>query len=175
MFLNQIDQDTIASGTTALDQAIAQAITAFKQSASQKHKLLVIFTDGEDFSSNLAALKQEAQKDGLTIFTLGIGTAAGAPIPLYDSDGKPSGHLKDKKGTIVISRLNEGILQALAHDVGGTYIQTTKNSDDITSLVALVKNHEKEVIEEKKISQLEEQYPWFLLVSFLLLALEWLV
>ena len=97
MFLDQIDVDTIASGTTALDQAIAQAIQAFKQSGTQKNKLLVILSDGEDFSSNLSALKNDAQEQGLTIFTIGIGTAQGAPIPTFDHFGKQSGHLRDNQ------------------------------------------------------------------------------
>jgi Ca-activated chloride channel family protein len=175
MYLNQIDVDTIASGTTALDQALGQALTAFKQSGSQKNKLLVIFTDGEDFSSNLASYKQEAQQQGLTIFTIGIGTEQGAPIPLFDQFGKQSGHLKDRNGSVVISKLNEGILQALAHDLGGIYLHPTNDNHDLKQLVQLVQKHEKEMIEERTMAQREEQYPWFLLISFILLAVEWLV
>lgn len=161
MYLDQIDVDTIASGTTALDKAIAQALQAFKESGTQKNKLLVIFTDGEDFSSNLAQLKQEAQTQGLTIFTIGIGTSEGAPIPLYDLRGNQSGHLKDKKGSVVISALNEGILQTLAHDVGGIYIHATKDSNDLATVITLVRQKEKEKIEEKKLAYYEEQYPLF--------------
>ena len=175
LYLNQIDVDTIASGTTALDQAIAQAINAFKMSGTQKSKLLVVFTDGEDFSSSLETLKKEALDQGITIFTVGVGTAQGAPIPLFDQSGKQSGHLRDKKGTVVISALNQGILQTLAHDVGGIYIHATHDTKDLNTLISLVQKKEKEKIEERKISHFEEQYPWFLMVSFLLLAIEWLL
>ncbi len=175
MYLNQIDVDTIASGSTALDQAIGQALNAFKQSGSQKNKLLVIFTDGEDFSSNLSSFKQEAQHQGLTIFTIGIGTQHGAPIPLFDQFGKQSGHLKDRNGNVVISKLNEGILQTLAQDLGGIYIHPCQDNHDLKQLVQLVQNREKEMIEERTMAQREEQYPWFLLVSFILLAVDWLL
>ena len=175
MYLNQIDVDTIASGSTALDQALAQALGAFKQGGTQKNKLLVIFTDGEDFSSNLASYKQEAQQQGLTIFTIGIGTEQGAPIPLFDQFGKQSGHLKDRTGSVVISKLNEDILQTLAQDLGGIYIHASKDSNDLKQLVRLVQNREKEMIEERTMAQREEQYPWFLLVSFILLSIEWLL
>ena len=175
MYLNQIDVDTIASGTTAIDQAIAQAITAFKESATQKNKLLVIFTDGEDFSSNLATLKKEAQQEGVTIFTIGIGTPQGSPIPLFDEQGKQAGHLKDKKGAVVITQLNEGILQTLAQDVGGIYIHASPTDADLQQLIALVQKREKEKIEERNYAQYEEQYPWFLMVSFILLLVEWLL
>lgn len=177
MFLNQVDVDTIASGSTALDKAIEQALAAFKNAPAQKNKLLVIFTDGEDFSSNLTTLKQQAQSQGLTIFTIGVGTAQGAPIPTFDQHGKQTGHLKDKKGNVVISQLNQGILETLASDLGGIYISCadSKANHDINQVVRLVQQREKEAIEERTLVQPEEQYPWFLLVSFMLLGAEWLL
>jgi len=42
-------------------------------------------------------------------------------------------------------------------------------------LVRLVESFEKEDIEDKKVSQFEEQYVWLLLVSFIAFALEWIV
>ena len=175
MYLNQIDIDTIASGTTSLDKAIAQAIQAFKETGTQKNKLLVIFSDGEDFSSNLSALKNDAHEQGLTIFTIGIGSAEGAPIPLYDYSGKQSGHLRDANGTVVISRLNDGILQNLAQDVGGIYIHATQDQNDLSTLIHLVQKHEKEKRDERTFARLEEQYPFFLIISFICLAIEWLL
>lgn len=176
MFLDQIDVDTVASGATALDKAIRQALDAFTQGGTLKNKLLVIFTDGEDFSHNLDALKKEAQANRLTIFTIGIGTAQGAPIPNFDQNGKQSGHLKDNKGAIVISRLNDETLQNLAADLGGGYIHASdEGNSDLKTLINWVEKSEKEKTEERKYMQLEEQYPLFLIVSFILLAIEWLV
>ncbi len=175
MYLDHIDIDTIASGSTAIDKAIDQALHAFKESGTQKNKLLLLFTDGEDFSSNLAALKQEAQNQGATIFTIGVGTPQGAPIPMFDVRGNPAGHLKDAKGTVVITALNEGILQTLAHDVGGIYVHAQKGQKNLEQLVQLIEKREKEKIEEKKSAQYEQQYPFFLSVSLILLVIEWLL
>lgn len=175
MYLDQIDSDTIASGTTALDKAIEQALEAFKQSGTQKNKLILLFTDGEDFSSNLAHLKQEAQSQGASIFTIGLGTPQGAPIPVYDIRGNKAGHLKDSKGTVVISALNEGILQTLAHDVGGIYVHATKEQHNLKQLIALIEKREKEKIEDKKFLKHEQNYPAFLAAAFILLMIEWLL
>ena len=76
---------------------------------------------------------------------------------------------------MVISKLNEGILQALAHDLGGIYLHPTNDNQDLKQLVQLVQKREKEMIEERTMAQREEQYPWFLLISFILLAVEWLL
>ena len=171
MFLNQVDSDTISGGSTAIAKAIGQAIQAFAQSGTKKNKLLIIFTDGEDFSSDLSTLKKQAHEQGLTIFTIGIGTTQGAPIPLFDAAGKQSGHIKDKKGSVVISRLNESMLQELAHEVGGIYLHASTSNNDLQQLIDLIKQKEKEKNEEKQVAQLQEQYPFFILVSFICLAL----
>ncbi|CAN5152551.1 VWA domain-containing protein [soil metagenome] len=196
LYLDQIDTDTIASGTTALDKAIEQALNAFKESGTKKNKLLLLFTDGEDFSSNLAALKQEAQSQGATIFTIGVGTTQGAPIPVFDVRGTQAGHLRDSKGTVVITALNEGILQSLAQDVGGIYVHASsyapadalsfgghgkatadrqKGERNLEQLIRLIESREKEKLEEKKLANYEHQYPFFLTISLVLIIIEWLL
>lgn len=175
MFLDALDNSTVASGGTAIDQAIVQALTMFKSMADKKNKLLVLVTDGEDFSPNLSNIKESALQEGLHIFTLGVGTSEGAPIPLFDSTGKQLGHQKDKNGTVVISRLNEQLLTDLSTSLGGKYLHATKDDSDIKKLVSLVQSFEKETIEDTKIDHYQEQYHWFLLVSLLSFALEWIL
>jgi Ca-activated chloride channel homolog len=175
MFLDQIDAETISLGTTALDAAIGKAMDSFNAMPDKKNKLLVIFTDGEDFSSNLSDIKSKAISQGLHIFTMGVGTPEGAPIPLYDIYGKQIGHQKDSQGNIVISRLNEGILKAVAHDSGSIYLRLTSDQSDLNQLVNAITGFEKEKLEDKKLAMLEDQYHYFLLVSFACLLFEWIL
>ncbi len=176
LFLDQIDVETISSGSTAIDEAIKQALDAFDRGVHRKHKLLVLFTDGEDFSSNLTRVKQEAVDAGMHIFTFGVGTPEGAPIPLIDMRGNAQGHQLDKKGKVIITRLNEGILYNLAQDSGGTYLRAQiENDNDLDALVKSVEMFEKERMEDKKISRFHEQYPYFVGISFICFALEWLL
>ena len=171
LYLDQIDSDTIGSGKTSIAQAVTCAMRAFQESGTKKSKLLIILTDGEDFSSDLSALKAEAHKEGLTIFTIGVGTSEGAPIALFDTQGKVTGHLRDKNGTVIISSLNQEVLQNLAHELGGIYLHATPNVDDLSSLIKIVEQKEKERLAEQAIAQLEEQYPYFLFISFIFLLL----
>jgi len=175
LYLDAVDAELISSGTTALDQAIRQALTSFVSIPERKSKLLVLFTDGEDFSHNLNDIKQEATDSHLSIFTIGVGTPEGAPVPLFDHHGNIIGHQKDAKGGVVISRLNEGILRTLSQDAGGSYIRATDNDDDVTAFVSAVNAFEKEELAEQKFSRYEDQYHYFLLVSFICFALEWLL
>lgn len=175
MFLDQVDAQSISGGTTSLDAAMHKALQAFKAAQGRKTKLLVIFTDGEDFSSNLNRIKEQASQENMNIFTVGVGTSQGAPVPLFDEQGAIKGHQLDKKGNVVISRLNEGILQNIALDSGGKYIHMSSDDKDIKSLIKIVESYEKERFAEKRTTGLEEQYPYFVALSFVCLLLEWLI
>jgi len=175
MYLDQLDVETISSGTTALDQAIVCALDAFKKAGDRKNKLLVIFTDGEDFSSNLSGVKQRAVESGMNILTVGVGTVNGAPIPLYDLHGNAIGHQKDHLGAVVISRLNEGILRNLATDSGGVYVQAHDADDDIQQIVKSLSRFEKERLDDVSFNELTEYYHYPLCISFISFALEWIL
>ncbi len=175
LYLDAVDAELISSGTTALDKAIQQAIDSFSTMPGRKNKLLVLFTDGEDFSQNLSGVKQNAAQENLSIYAIGIGSTEGAPVPVFDAHGAHVGHQKDAKGSVVISRLNEDILQSLSQDVGGQYIRSTDNNNDITVFAQAVKAREKETVGEKKLSRYEDQYHYFLLVSFICFLFEWLL
>lgn len=173
LFLDALDVETISSGTTNVAAAISTSLQAFQESGDRKNKLLLLLSDGEDFSPS--SMKDAVQEAGLHIFALGIGTTTGAPIPLRDSTGTLVGHQKDEKGTIVISRLNEDLLRTLAQDAGGAYIPMTRDNTDIKTLLSRVRQYEKERFDKQNITRLQEQYPYFLAVSFICFMLEWLL
>jgi Ca-activated chloride channel family protein len=175
MFLDQVDVETISSGTTALDKALALTLDAIRSMPARNHKLLALFTDGEDFSSNLTSLKERVQHEGLTIFTFGVGSHDGAPIPRYDDHGVLQGYQKDAHDKIVISRLNEPLLKSLAADARGMYVAMTEDSSDIARLRKALRTFEKEAIDEKKVIDFEDQYQYSLLMSLLFLGLEWIL
>ena len=175
LFLDAVDAETISSGTTALDQALAKIIAIFSSLQTRKNKIVVIFTDGEDFSSNLRAVRDEVHKLGIHIFTYGVGTTQGAPVPVLNDEGQSVGHQKDSTGNVVISRLNEGILKTLSQESGGLYIQPTQNDDDLDFLVKQVEGYEKERFEDQKISTKEDRYYYFLAGAFVCLLIDWLL
>ncbi len=175
LFLDNVDAETISSGTTSIAQAISKAMSTFASLPTRKNKILVIFTDGEDFSTGLSKIKEDAKKVGLHIFTYGVGTEEGAPIPLLSEDGVAVGYQKDEGDKVVFSRLNRGILQALSRESGGKYIDPTQDAHDLQSLVAHVEGYEKEKFEDRDIEVEEERYPYFLAVSFLCFLVEWVL
>jgi Ca-activated chloride channel homolog len=174
-FLDATSAETISSGTTSLDQAISKALEVFTKMPTKKHKILILFTDGEDFSGNIEKSIKQAQQAGLLLFTVGIGTTQGAPIPLLDEKGQLQGHQQDKEGHIVISRLNEELLSSLAHTTGAVYVRSTENSRDIDLLVQRIRAFEKEQFGDTLSTVKQEKYFYWALGALVCLMLEWLL
>jgi Ca-activated chloride channel family protein len=174
MFLDQVDVETISFGTTAIDKALTTAIQAFGDE-NRKHRLLVLCTDGEDFSQELDNVQKQAKQKNMKIFAFGIGSPEGAPIPLYDQLGNNSGHQKNHNGKIVITRLDEQRLNSLVSKIGGKYVRGCDDDRDVQMIVHEIELCEKQEIADRKSSSLEHQYPWFLIASFICYGLAWLL
>src|SRR5205809_501173 len=110
--INELNVNIIPQGGTALAEAIRTARTAFKDK-SDNHKVLVLFTDGEDHDGEAVDAAKEAAKEGLRIFTIGVGTANGERLRITDSRGR-SEFVKDAGGNEVLSKLNEQLLNDIA-------------------------------------------------------------
>ncbi len=175
MFLDHLDVETISSGTTAIDTALSKAIQVFSFVQGRKNKNVLLLTDGEDFSSNLDTIKQQAIEHNVKLFALGVGSAQGAPIPMLDAGGHQAGHVTDAQGTVVLSVLNEKLLQTMCTALNGSYFTATYEDSDIDKLVTIIKKMEKEKLTEKKLSLFEDHYPWFLGVAWIFLLIEWML
>ena len=173
-FLDLADVESTSSGTTALDKALDEALKRFNATAGRQQKLMVLFTDGEDFSTNLDDIRSQAEELGLHIFIVGVGTPAGAPIPLYNEKGELKGHQENEDG-VVITRLNEKFLYDLAQQTGGVYIHMTENDDDIKKLVLQIQRFKKQRLDDTTYAQKNEQYCWCAGISFLCLLTEWIL
>jgi Ca-activated chloride channel family protein len=174
-FLDTIDSNMVASGTTNLSGALEKALAIFERTLDSTNKLVIIVTDGEDFSPNLSLLKEQAQKQEVKLFTLGVGTPKGAPVPLIDEFGNQQGHQKDAQGSIVISRRNDSLLRSLSQESGALYIPGTSDDTDLAQLSAAVQQFERERFGERKVDFLQERYMYFAGAAALCLGLEWLL
>lgn len=114
-----LDVNIIPQGGTAIAETIQTALSAFKD--GDNHKILVLFTDGEDHEAGVLEAAKAASDKGLRIFTIGVGSAAGELIRVRDEKGKMD-FLKDESGNVVKSRLNETLLQQIAGAAGGFYL-----------------------------------------------------
>jgi Ca-activated chloride channel family protein len=166
-----LNVNSIPQGGTAIAEAINTALTAFKEKGH--HKALVLLTDGEDNDSETGALAaaQSAAKDGLKIFTIGIGTAAGDLIRVTDANGN-SDYVRDDQGNVVKSHLNENLLQQIAGATGGFYLPL-RGADTMDKLYERgLEPLPKSESSEKLIRRYHEQFQWPLTIAILFLLAE---
>ncbi len=130
--LETLDTDALPIPGTAIGQAIKLARESFEK-RSVKHKVLVIITDGETHDRDALEQARLAHDDGVIIYTLGIGTTAGKPVPETVVDGKPVDY-KKRDGKTVMSRLNATLLQRIAERGGGSYYYYSGEEDVLERL-----------------------------------------
>lgn len=171
LFLDAIDAESMTHGTTDLGSALQAAMNVFEQQPERQNKLLVLFTDGEDFSVDLTAMQKKAAEIGMRVCTVGMATAEGAPIPLYDEEGKLQGHVRDDAGNVVMSRLHEKMLTSLATQLGGIYVRAHHADDDIDRLRTWVATFEREQFATTDHVKHEETFMYYAAAALVLLLL----
>jgi Ca-activated chloride channel family protein len=158
-----LDVSIIPQGGTALAEAIQAARGAFKE-GNDNHKVMVIFTDGEDHDGHASEVAKAAAKEGLRIFTIGVGTPDGELLRLVDSQGRTE-FLKDSEGNAVKSRLNEELLRQLAQETSGfTWRMSGANTMNVLyerGLAPLPKGE----LNSQRIKRYHERYQWVLVGS----------
>lgn len=169
--LDDLDTTTIPRAGTAISAAIREAIKTLK-GKEQKFKVLVLITDGEDHEGDPLKAALEAQKEGIRIFCVGVGTQEGDLIPQLDDEGRRV-FLKDREGNTIKSNLKEDILQKIALSTGGAYVRATGAEFGLNLLYdQTISKLEKRELESQMRKQYFERYQIFLAIAVLLLALE---
>lgn len=139
-----------------------------------KHRVVLIISDGEDHEQEAVEVARAAAKKGATIFTVGVGTSQGAPVPEV-VQGRRMGFKKDAQGNTVISKLNQPMLRELARIGNGNYYQLSGGSDPVSQLRNALAALEKKQYEEQSFTDYEDQYQWILAIALLLLVVEYFI
>lgn len=168
MFLDIMDPTLIPVQGTAIGEAIAKAITSFVQT-ERKHKVLVIITDGEDTVADPLKTAELAEKEGIVIYTVGIGSPQGVPIPLYDRAGKLTGFKKDDENNVVTSKLDQLTLEKIALQTNGKYYHASPSEMELRKIYDAINSMEKKELSSRIFSQFEDRFQYFLALGLLLL------
>ena len=170
MFLQSINTDIVSSQGTSLDDAIKIATTYFDKD-SKTSKLLILISDGEDHSEGAEEAIAEANKIGMKIITIGVGTLKGGPIPLK-RNGIVESFKRDKNNEVVITKLNQQSLEAIAKATKGGYISGNNTKDVLEYVKKALENIQKTEFESTQIADFQSQFQWFLGIAFALLFLD---
>jgi Ca-activated chloride channel family protein len=173
LVLNTIDTDVVPVPGTAIGSAIRLAMESFI-AGEKKHKVIILISDGENHEDDALSEAKKAGEEGVVIHAVGMGSEEGSPIPEYRNDAV-AGFKKDEEGSVVLSRLNEGMLQALAAAGGGVYVRATNRQDEFDEIFRRIASMEKKEFGAKIFTEYEDRFQIFLAAALLLLLLELLL
>jgi Ca-activated chloride channel homolog len=158
---------------TSIGEAIRYATRTLSRYSGER--TLVLLTDGEDQKTDPAGAAKEAARAGVRIFTIGIGSPNGEPIPLRNSAGQLEGYKKNKRGETVVSKLGEEALADVAQTTGGAYFRASPGQDEVAEIVQKIKAAEKGEAVQGTQSRYQNRFMIPLLLAFLLLLLDFIV
>jgi Ca-activated chloride channel family protein len=171
LYLKNVNTKMLPTQGTAIGEAINLAEQAF-DAGENKHKALIIISDGENHDENALQLAKDAHKNGTIIFTVGVGTPKGAPIPILNEQGQEIGRKKDSDGSIVLSKLNEKMLQEIALVGGGNYYRLAGINEEIKNIMSEISTMETKEIQEQVYTDYEDQFQFFLFFAMILIVIE---
>ena len=173
LFLNAISPNIIERQGTDISAAIQKASESFGKDEG-KNKAIIVITDGEDHEEDAVKAAEDAEKQGISIHTIGIGSDAGVPIPVYNN-GVPAGYRKDKEGNTVVTKLNEKLLQSIAGAANGVFVKANNADVGLDAVLDKVNELEKKQFESKMFTDYEDQFQWFIGASLIFLLIEFLI
>ena len=168
MFLNSISTESVPVQGTAIGDAINTAIRSFS-AQSEKSRAIIVITDGENHEDDPVAAAKQAADMGIRVFTIGVGSSQGGPIPM---DGEL---LRDKDGNIVVSKLDEKLLQDIAAAGNGLYVRAENSEFGLNPIIDNIRKMDEENFNSVVFEEFDEQYMYFFAIALVFLVLEMLV
>lgn len=173
LFLNAITPNMVPTQGTAIGAAIDKAVESFGKDEG-KNKAIIIITDGENHEDDAIKKAEDVGKNEIAIHTIGIGSDAGVPIPVYHN-GIQAGYRKDKEGNTVVTKLNEKLLQDIAGAANGVYVKASNADVGLSAVLDKIAELDKKQIESKRYTDYEDQFQWFVGASLVFLLIEFLL
>ena len=174
LFLSDIDTDIIPQPGTAIGSAIKTATQSFV-TKELKHKVLILITDGEDHEGDPVETAKEAAKEGVVIYTIGIGSPQGAPIPEYDAYGNRTGYKKDKSGQVITTKMDVLTLEKIAFQTGGKYYISSTGESELNKIYDEISSMEEKELSSRQFTQFEDRFQIFLIITLIVLIFETLL
>lgn len=170
LFLSTINTEIVPSQGTAIGEAIQMAVNSFDSNG--RNKAIIIISDGEDHEENAITDAKKAAESGINVYTIGMGLADGAPIPIYNAYGKQTGFRKDKNNNTVVTKLNEPLLQQIASAGNGTYVRANNARSGLETIFNEINKITKSEIDAKVFTDYESRFQLFIAIAIAFLIFE---
>lgn len=170
LFLNSISTQIVPRQGTAIASAIRLSMRSFSPQ-SEKSRAIVIITDGENHEEGAEEAAKEAAEASILVHAIGIGSPQGVPIPVTNANGVTD-YRKDLEGNVIISKLNEELLEKVASAAGGIYVRATASRTGLNLILDEMSKMEKQEIGMKVYSEYDEQFVYYSGFALFLLILD---
>ncbi|WP_298996982.1 VWA domain-containing protein [uncultured Tenacibaculum sp.] len=170
MFLQNANPDMVSSQGTAINEALNLAKTYYDND-EQTNRFLIIISDGEDHQEETKQVAQNIANEGVKVYTVGVGTEKGGPIPIKLNDAL-IGYKKDRMGETVITQRKPDVLQGIADASDGQYFDGNKTENPVEAIEKIIGNAQKSEFETKQFSDYKDQFQWFVAIGLLFLILD---
>lgn len=167
-FLKSISTESVPIQGTDLAGALMTAARSFS-TQSERSRAIILITDGEDHEGEALDAARAIAEQGIRIYCIGVGSPQGKPIP------KNGSLMKDEKGEIVVTRLNENILQEIAGIGSGKYVRAGNSEFGLNPIIEDIRTLDKEEFSSVVFEDFDEQYMYFFGIALFFLILEFLV
>jgi Ca-activated chloride channel family protein len=171
MFLNSMGPDLIPVPGTGIAKAIDKVSSSLSEE-DKKYKVMVLITDGEDHQGDPVKSAENAAREGLVVYTVGVGSDRGSPIPLGSGNQQSMGFKKDRGGEVVMSRLDSYTLKRIALKTGGNYYHMTPAGGAMDSVYKQISDMEKKELGSRQFAHNEDRFQPFVGLAVLCLILE---
>ncbi len=164
-FVNRLSPNLVGEQGTSIATALDLALLSFSEQ-SKASKVVILITDGESHEDNAIATAERAKAQGVKIFTIGIGTPEGAPISINGE------FIKDEEGNMVVTKLNEEMLEQIAAISEGGYIKASKQDIGLDEVIRTINDLEKGELSTVKFEEYNELFQYLIGLALLLLSIE---
>lgn len=174
LFLDVVDVDAVPIPGTSISSAIKRAVESF-DFEELTTKVLVIITDGENTEGDAFQAAEDAGKKGILLYTIGMGSSSGTPIPIYNASGQQTDFKRDRAGSVVVTKLDEVSLEKIAALGNGSYYRGTNTQDELNEIYKSINALQKREFGVKQVTDYEDRFQFFLAVGIVLLIIEVLI
>jgi len=174
LFLDAVNVNSVPQPGTAIASAINLATKSFDYS-SKTEKVEILITDGEDHQGDISEATKDASDKGIMIYTIGLGSPDGVPIPIFNQQGQQEGFKTDENGNTVITKLDESILKTIASDTNGKYFRGANDQDELELIYKDLSKLRKTQFGEKRVTDYEDRFYYFLIPAIIFLLLEFFI
>lgn len=167
-FVKGLSPGLVPKPGTSVAKAIELATRSFSEQ-STRSRAIILITDGESHDDDPLQSAQVAKDNGVIIYTVGIGTPEGAPIVIEGQS------IKDQEGNMVVSKLEEEMLQQIAVLTSGAYVRATDNSVGLEKILAEIDKMQKQDFDSFVFEQYSDQFYYLAMIALAALLIESLI